>query len=192
NLRGVELDEVRRGDALVTPGQYAVTSVIDVRLSGDVAGQLPGAPMLHVGSAAVAVRARPLGAATARPALRRRGSAAARAGQLESMSATPDPAAEVARRGAVPVRRLVEIGAVEAGALGPGVPPPDGVLVAGEWAVAPARWRQWQAELLAAVDRRAVSEPLSPGLPRAAAGHALDLPDVRLLDALVAATPEVV
>ncbi|MFL6139270.1 MAG: selenocysteine-specific translation elongation factor [Frankiaceae bacterium] len=223
NLRGVELDEVHRGSALVTPGLFATTTVVDVRLAGGEAVRLPGEPMLHVGSAAVAVRARPLGAATARlalaaplplqvgdrailrdpgagrvlagvtvldaapPALRRRGAATARARQLAGMSAAPDPAAEVERRGAVPLHRLVEIGA-----LAPGDPPPDGAVVAGEWAVSPVRWRQWQADLVAAADRRAAAEPLAPGLPREAARHALGLPDVRLLDALVAAAGELV
>ena len=67
NLRGVPLEELHRGDALLTPGRWLTTSVVDVRLHpprgtgarrpGDT---LPAQVMLHVGSAAVAARVRPL------------------------------------------------------------------------------------------------------------------------------------
>ena len=66
NLRGVELSDVRRGDALLTPGRFRVTDLIDVRLAGDPVADLPAALTLHVGSAAVPVRVRPLGPDTAR------------------------------------------------------------------------------------------------------------------------------
>jgi selenocysteine-specific elongation factor len=59
NLRGVKTTEVRRGDALTTVGGWADVTVIDVRLSRTE--PLPRELMLHVGSAAVAVRTRRLG-----------------------------------------------------------------------------------------------------------------------------------
>jgi selenocysteine-specific elongation factor len=66
NLRGVERRELRRGDALLTPQRFRSTAVIDVRVHGDPVGALPKSVMLHIGSAAVAVRVRPIGSDTAR------------------------------------------------------------------------------------------------------------------------------
>lgn len=62
NLRGPV--SLSRGDALLTPGAWHLTISADVRLS-------PGEPpkgdlLLHIGSAAVPTRIRPLGAGTAR------------------------------------------------------------------------------------------------------------------------------
>lgn len=71
NLRGVSRDAVRRGDALLTPGTYALTDLVDVRLhpvrSEDLqSAALPAELVLHIGSAAVTARVRPLGGDTAR------------------------------------------------------------------------------------------------------------------------------
>ena len=66
NLRGVERDELRRGDALLTPHRFHRSDVIDVRVHGDPVASLPRSVMLHLGSAAVSARVRPLGADTAR------------------------------------------------------------------------------------------------------------------------------
>lgn len=66
NLRGVDRDEVRRGDALLTPGAWELTEAVDVRLRGAKSGELHRALVLHVGAAAVPCRVRPLGTATAR------------------------------------------------------------------------------------------------------------------------------
>ena len=68
NLRGVEVEEVGRGDALLTPGAWPVTDVLDVRCEGldrDLSG-LPTSLVLHLGTAALAVRVRPLGGDVAR------------------------------------------------------------------------------------------------------------------------------
>ncbi|WP_207400325.1 GTP-binding protein, partial [Actinomadura fibrosa] len=70
NLHGGSA-EVRRGDALLVPGRWLGTDVIDVRLRGDAAHDLPGRLMLHVGTASVPVRVRPLGDDTARLTLGR-------------------------------------------------------------------------------------------------------------------------
>jgi selenocysteine-specific elongation factor len=64
NLRGVKTSEIRRGDALTTVGGWADVTVVDVRLTRTE--PLPRELMLHVGSAAVAVRTRHLGDDTAR------------------------------------------------------------------------------------------------------------------------------
>ncbi|MBA2774594.1 MAG: SelB C-terminal domain-containing protein [Nocardioidaceae bacterium] len=52
---------LRRGSALVTPGAWEPSRVVDVRITGG--SDLPTEPMLHVGSAAVPCRVRPLGPA---------------------------------------------------------------------------------------------------------------------------------
>ncbi|WP_107079637.1 selenocysteine-specific translation elongation factor, partial [Micromonospora sp. MH33] len=66
NLRGVSRDRVARGDALLTPGRFRRTDLLDVRLAGDPAADLPATLTLHVGSAAVPARVRPLGPDTVR------------------------------------------------------------------------------------------------------------------------------
>jgi len=69
NLRGIEPDDVGRGDALVTPDGFTVTTEIDVRLrrgntdsraDADTA-KLPTHAVLHIGAAALPARIRPLG-----------------------------------------------------------------------------------------------------------------------------------
>ena len=59
NLRGVGREQVRRGDVLVTPDAWAWTAALDVRLTDDSA-ELPAELVLHLGTAAVAVRLRAL------------------------------------------------------------------------------------------------------------------------------------
>jgi selenocysteine-specific elongation factor len=65
NLRGVPVEEVARGDALLTPGAWRAAAVVDVRL-GVPADQVPAELVLHVGSAATPVHVRPLGGDLAR------------------------------------------------------------------------------------------------------------------------------
>jgi len=69
NLRGVDPAAVPRGSALVAPGTWHVTSSVDARLAGVDPGGLPAELVLHVGSAAVAARLRPLGGDAVRLAL---------------------------------------------------------------------------------------------------------------------------
>jgi selenocysteine-specific elongation factor len=59
NLRGIARTDLRRGDVLLTPDAWHRTWVVDVRLHPP--GRLPAALVLHVGTAAVPVRIRPLG-----------------------------------------------------------------------------------------------------------------------------------
>ncbi len=59
-LTGPGLDGLGPGDVVLTPGAFAWSEVVDVALSGPGAS-LPREPLLHVGSAAVSVQARPLG-----------------------------------------------------------------------------------------------------------------------------------
>ncbi|HEV7147565.1 MAG TPA: selenocysteine-specific translation elongation factor [Pedococcus sp.] len=66
NLRGLGTEEIGRGDVLLTPGAWLRTDVLDVRVSGRPARDLPGELLLHVGTAAVTARVRPLGGQVAR------------------------------------------------------------------------------------------------------------------------------
>ncbi len=69
NLRGVARDGVGRGDVLVTPGAWPWTSTLDVRLDTDA--DVPANLVLHIGTAALPVRLRPLRAGLARLSLSR-------------------------------------------------------------------------------------------------------------------------
>ncbi|WP_435768398.1 SelB domain-containing protein [Nocardioides sp. SYSU DS0651] len=60
-----------RGAALVTPGAWHATDVVDAAVLADIDG-LPERPLLHVGAASVQVRVRPLGGSAVRLALPRR------------------------------------------------------------------------------------------------------------------------
>lgn len=67
NLRGVAADQVRRGDALVRPGEWRLTDTLDVRrISGRSYRSVPEELTLHVGTAAVPTRLRPFDDDTAR------------------------------------------------------------------------------------------------------------------------------
>jgi selenocysteine-specific elongation factor len=74
NLRGVSKPQLGRGMALIQPGRWTMTGVIDVRLAqslpepGLAPGviQLPSALMLHIGAARAVARVRMLGSRFAR------------------------------------------------------------------------------------------------------------------------------
>jgi selenocysteine-specific elongation factor len=108
------------------------------------------------------------------PALRRRGDAARRGRDLLDLPGPPDGAAILARRGAVRASDLTRMG-VRA-------PCPP---VLGEWLLDPA-YRQAQGDRLAELVRRhALANPLEPGLPVEAARRAPDLPERRLVGAVL-------
>jgi selenocysteine-specific elongation factor len=66
NLRGTARADVGRGDVLLTPGRWHATAEFDVRLRGVPAADLHRNLVLHLGTAALPVRIRPLGTDTAR------------------------------------------------------------------------------------------------------------------------------
>ncbi len=215
NLRGVDRDRVRRGDALVTPGRFHQTDLVDVRVTGDPVDSLPPAVTLHIGSAAVTARIRPLGDDTARlrlsrplplhlgdrallrdpgrhhvagaatvldvtpPALDRRGAAVRRAGALADLDGRPDEATEVRRR------HLVRRGDLERMGIAVRSTP-----VAGDWLADPDWWSDQRKRLREHVDRYAADHLLQPAAPVEELRQALDLPDRRLIEALV--TPPLV
>ncbi len=212
NLRGVERDEVDRGDALLTPGAWRPAGVLDVRLSCDPR-DLPSELLLHIGSTAVAVRLRPLGPDTVRLVLhhplplRAGDRALLRDPGRQSVAAgvlvldTDPPVLQ--RRGAALVRsralaggppdlaaEVARRGYVRREALQAlGVTgDEDGLVVHDGWLVDPAAWQAWAAALLAAVDAHTAQFPLEAGLPQEAARFAVGVPDPRLLRPLAQAS----
>ena len=212
NLRDVALDDVRRGDALLTPGAWRTTNELDVRVSRNPR-DMPGEQMLHLGTAALPVHLRPLGSDTARLVLRDEVALGTGDRGVLRSSATPvtgagvlildaDPPA-IRRRGAARARAaaleqatgLLELvaeverrgAARRADLVALGVPLDDveEVHVVGDWLVAPGQWAEWCHGLEEAVDTHARDEPLSTGMPHEAARRALGLPDIRLLKPLV-------
>src|SRR3712207_3336528 len=66
NLRGIAVDQVHRGDALMTPGAFRTTDLVDVTLPSPPEGRIPAELVVHVGSATVGARLRPLDGAAVR------------------------------------------------------------------------------------------------------------------------------
>ncbi|MEH0938550.1 selenocysteine-specific translation elongation factor [Micromonospora psammae] len=210
NLRGVARDRLARGDALLTPGRFGRTELLDVRLAGDPAGDLPATLTLHVGSAAVAARVRPLGPDTlrlrlARPlpllvgdrALLRDPGRHHVSGGVTVLDVAPPP---LRRRGAAAARATVLAGLdgrpdlagelrrralVRAGDLARMGVPVTATPVAGDWLADPEHWRRLAARLVEETTRYAREHPLEPGAPVDALRHRLDLPDRALVEALV-------
>jgi selenocysteine-specific elongation factor len=210
NLRGVERADVGRGTALLTPGEFSLAEVVDVRVTGDAVADLPRTATLHTGSAAVPVRIRPLGADTARlrldrplplrlgdrallrdPGLRRL------AGGITVLDVAVPPlrrrgaaaarAAELATMDGRPderdeVRRRLLVRRGELRRMGV---PATITPVAGDWLADPGHWAALGARLAAEVARHARTHPLEPGVPVEELRRMLDLPDRALVEALV-------
>ncbi|WP_435587458.1 selenocysteine-specific translation elongation factor [Micromonospora aurantiaca (nom. illeg.)] len=210
NLRGLPRDRVGRGDALLTPGRFGRTDLLDVRLSGDPAADLPATLTLHVGAAAVPARVRPLGPDTARLRLARPmplliGDRALLrdpgrhhvAGGVTVLDVDPPP---LRRRGAAAARAAVLAGLdgrpdlpgelrrrrlVRAGDLIRMGVAPAATPVAGQWLADPEHWRDLGRRLTEEVTRYAAEHPLAAGVPVDVLRHRLDLPDRALVTALL-------
>ncbi|MEV7328065.1 SelB C-terminal domain-containing protein [Micromonospora sp. NPDC093244] len=210
NLRGTPRDRLGRGDALLTPDRFHHTDLVDVRLTGDPAADLPATLTLHVGSAAVPVRVRPLGPDTvrlrlARPlpllvgdrALLRDPGRHHVTGGVRVLDVAPPP---LARRGAAAARAEVLAGLdgrpdlagelrrrrlVRAGALIRMGVPVHAAPVAGDWLADPEHWRRLGEQVTEEVARHAREHPLEPGMPVDALRQRLALPDRALVEALV-------
>ncbi|MFG1710347.1 selenocysteine-specific translation elongation factor [Nonomuraea sp. M3C6] len=204
NLRGVGRDDLSRGMALVTPDAWMPTQVIDVRLDSGMNHR--GDAVLHIGSAAVPVRLRVLGADTVRLTLSH--SLPLRTGDrgllrdpgrreivagLRVLDVRP---VALRRRGAA-AARAVALGEVDlpdsaallrwhglltGGELTAMGCPPGGSPVAGDWYADPGHWSSLGRRLTDHVARR---PPLDPGITVDAAAQLLGLPDRRLAEALV-------
>ena len=210
NVRGLGRVEIERGDALVTPGTYRCTAVADVRTRLCNPDDLPRELLVHVGTATVPGKIRPIGADTARLTLatplplRVGDRVVLRTDQGVAGGAVlldVDPAT-LNRRGASRRRAgeldtypdrpdgLTELsrrGIVRAGRLREvGVEPPVRPLAA-DWLVAPELELVLRQRLTAMVAERA-ADPSAAPLRVEDARKALDLPDVRLVPPLVEST----
>ena len=216
NLRGVAADQVHRGDALLSPGGWRALETVDTRRTfGTEMAELPQNLVVHIGTAGVGARLRPLGGEFARLTLesplsltlldrfvvRSPGGRHVAAG-FEVVDMHP---AALSRRGAAKKR------AAELEALEPTNPSewlkrcgyasrddllrdgfsveekPAGVIVFREWWIAARQVTAWKNALVEAVEAHAAANPLSPGLTKAAAMDALNLSEPALLGLAVAA-----
>lgn len=215
NLRGLPVDDLRRGDALVSPDAWPMTEQVDVRLFDIAPDDLPGDLVLHLGSAAIPGRIRPLGEDTGRLRL-----ATPQPLQPGDRAVLREPSSRLAtglvvidvdppalrRRGAAKARAaeldalvdrpdvLTEVARrgsmtrerlAVLGILGEAEPLPAGLSTVGEHVVHPATWQRWHEELSAAVDEHRAANPLAAGLPAKSAQQQLRIPDPQLVEALV-------
>ncbi len=212
NLRGVTTDHLARGDTLLTPDAWHLTTTVDARLTD--ASDVPEHVTAHVGTAGVPVRVRPLGGdavrlswahplplqAGDRLVLRDPGQHRIVSGALV-LDADPPAlrrrgdaarrAADLAGRDgrldvATEVARRGWVHAADLVALGadPGGLAAPGVRREGEILVATAQWAAWARELDAVVRAAVAADPLQGRMPAGAAASAIGLPEGGLLGAL--------
>ncbi len=205
-LRGIAVEDLSRGDALRTPDAFRETSELDVTLVRPVE-KLPAELVMHVGSATVAARVRPLDDVTVRLRLtaplplrvgdrlllRDPGTRTVHGADVRDV----DPP-ELRRRGAA-VARAAEL-ATGGGAVADltrrrvvlrsefvamGWPVPAEATAVGRWLLAPGLADELAARVPAVVTRYRQLRPLEPGPPTAVLRSALELPDVELVAGLV-------
>jgi selenocysteine-specific elongation factor len=215
NLRGVRVEQVRRGHALLTPDAWLITSAIDVRIRGEI-GRVPAMCTMHIGSAAVPARVRRLGSDNARLtldtdvplrvgdiALLRDPGRHQIIGGATVLDPQPPP---LHRRGdarrrtdllatmtgipnvADELRRRHLIRTHELRTLGVNGPVKE---VALGWVADPQHWEQLKAGLVAAVTEHSTNFPLDAGLSADMGRRLLDLPDIELVNALAVAPLEI-
>ncbi|SEG65918.1 selenocysteine-specific elongation factor [Thermomonospora echinospora] len=212
NLRGVDHDQVARGMALVSPACWTMTTCVDVRLSfAEASGRLARQMILHIGSAAVPVRLRPLGPDTARLTLNarlplhvgdrallrdpgRRAVAGVRVLDVRPPTLVRRGAgAERARElagwpdhpgGGLLLRRHGVLREHELTVMGC-KPPDDAVRLEPDWLADPGHWETLHRRLAEELARHAAAHPLAPGIPLEAARLRLGLPARRLVAELV-------
>jgi selenocysteine-specific elongation factor len=211
NVRGVEAREVSRGMALVRPGQWTLTNVMDVRLRGGQPSAMPRLMTAHLGSARVQCRVRILGEDVARITLREalplhagervllRDPGAAEGGLAGAIVLDPAPPS-VSRRGAAAaaVAQLASWPDHPAAAdlLGRhklmrvadldamGVRDAPAQVVPG-WTVDADHLRELRSALSRLVSSHAAENPLAGGMSAEAARSALGLPDREFVRALL-------
>lgn len=211
NLRGVPREAVRRGTALLTPRAWRPTGTLDVRLFPGPATELPRQVVLHIGTAAVATRIRPLGVDTARLSLAqplplRIGDRALLrdpgARRIPAGVTVLDVAPPVLRRRGAAAARGTELSTIDGTPDGfaelrrrgvvrreeliaMGVPEPAGAPQAGSWLLDPAVLAQRANRLASAVAAHAATNPLEPGMPLETARQITEMPDTRLVELLL-------
>ncbi|MGW7483425.1 selenocysteine-specific translation elongation factor [Nonomuraea muscovyensis] len=209
NLKGTELSDTVRGMALTTPDQWTATRSLDVRLRGLTNDEVGRECILHIGSAAVAVRVRRLGKEFARltlaqaapfhvgdrailrdPGSRRIAGVTVldvRPPSLSGRGAAAAACRELASWPEAPtgrelLRRHQYLKKSDFALMGRQA---EGHHAAGDWLVDPARWAVLGGQLTRLVGEYAGKNPLAPSLPVDIAKQALGLPDRRLVEALV-------
>jgi selenocysteine-specific elongation factor len=202
NLRGIDRQQIGRGDAVRTPGAWLDSEEIDVALRA--AGKLHRELVLHVGSAAVPVHVRPLGTVGARLRLARPlplrvgdvgllrdpGEHRIAAG-IEVLDVRPP---QLRRRGAARaradelatgrVRPPVCMRANELRAMGFA---PTGQLV-GEWVVDRQWWTERRQQVMTAVQRWVTEHDVAAGMPLETLRRQAGLPAVELVSTLLDGT----
>jgi selenocysteine-specific elongation factor len=211
NLRGIAVEELSRGDALLTPGAFRSTAAIDVTLAREPEERLPAEVVVHVGSATVGARLRPLDGTAVRVRLdaplplrigdrlllRDPGARRVLGGDVRDV----DPP-ELRRRGAAR-QRAADLAAQPDGVAGAatdlarrrivrtadfaamGWPVPAGATAHGPWLMAAGLAGDLAARVPDVVARYRRLRPLEPGPPAEVVRRALDLPDVDLVAAVV-------
>jgi selenocysteine-specific elongation factor len=211
NLRGVAVEDLHRGDVLLTPGAFRTTDLVDVTLPSPPEATLPAELVVHVGSATVAARLRPLHGAAVRIRL-----ATALPLRVGDRLLLRDPGArrvlgadvrdvdppDLRRRGAAR-SRAAELAAQGVGATGAaadltrrrvvrtsdfaamGWPVPPDATQAGPWLLAPGLVDELTGRLPAVVAAWRAAHPLEPGPPVEAVWRELDLPAPELVPPLV-------
>jgi selenocysteine-specific elongation factor len=202
NLRGIDRQQIGRGDAVRTPGAWLDSEEIDVVLRA--AGNLHRELVLHVGSAAVPVHVRPLGTVGARLRLARPlplrvgdvgllrdpGEHRIAAG-IEVLDVRPP---QLRRRGAARaradelatgrVRPPVCMRANELRAMGFA---PTGQLV-GDWVVDRQWWAERRQQVMTAVQRWVTEHDVAAGMPLETLRRQAGLPAVELVSTLLDGT----
>ncbi|WP_040336956.1 selenocysteine-specific translation elongation factor [Candidatus Blastococcus massiliensis] len=211
NLRGTAVEELSRGDALLTPGAFRSTTELDVTLAAAPDDRLPAEVVVHIGSATVGARVRLLDGAVVR--LRLGAPLPLRVGDRLLLR---DPGArrvlgadvrdvdppELRRRGAAR-QRAAELSARPEGAEGAaadlaarsivrtadftamGWPVPADADEHGPWLLAPGLTDALAARVPDVVARYRKLRPLEPGPPVEVVRRALELPAADLVAALV-------
>ncbi|TDB83231.1 selenocysteine-specific translation elongation factor, partial [Actinomadura sp. KC216] len=200
NLRGVDRSDVPRGWPLLTPAAWRMADTIDVELRPTSSTPLPERLIMHIGTAAVPCRLRPLGSEHARlrfdrplplrygdrAVLRDPGRRRIAAG-LIVLDVAPPP---LTRRGAARSRAAELSGMQTAGDVtsdhlrrglcrgtdlaAMGLPTP-GTPRHGDWWTTDERWAEYAADLAKAERHHRTSHPLEPGMPVAAAARRLGI-----------------
>ncbi|SOE02166.1 selenocysteine-specific translation elongation factor [Blastococcus haudaquaticus] len=211
NLRDVAVEDLSRGDVLLTPAAFRRTQVVDVTLTAEHADRLPAEPVVHIGSASVGARLRPLEGSAVR--LRLASALPLRVGDrlllrdpgsrlvMGADVRDVDPP-ELRRRGSAR-RRAADLAAQPSGAAGAaadlarrrivraddfaamGWPVPDGATGHGTWLLAAGLADDLAARVPDVVVRYRRLRPLEPGPPVEVVRRALELPDAELVAAVV-------
>lgn len=207
NLRGLPHDQAHRGDALIRAGRWQSCGEFDARVRGCAAAELPRNPTLHLGSAAVTVRVRPLGEDTVRLSPRRPlplhvgdhgllrdpGTHRVPAG-VTVVDVRPPPLHRrgAARRRAAELRTVPDVpdGGSELRRRGclrteeliaMGAHPPPDACRAGDWLLDGDHRAVLAERLRDLVDQHEHDHPVDGGMTREAARRALELPAPELL-----------